>query len=442
MPARNFHLSIRTKLSALLAILFLGAIGNSLFTFQMEKYGDEKPAWVTHTHEVLRLTEQLLSDMKDAETGQRGYLLTMDTSYLKSYHNGLNSAKEHFASLQKLTADNQEQQHRLELIGTEMKLKFEELAETIGLAQDGRHQQAIIIVRANRGLQHMETIRELFNEFTHAELILLETRKGEYRTHKAEISTLVIVEMAFFIFFAVLTLTFLQKNFFRPIQLLLDSAEKIKEGKSLEAQDVIEKDEMGNLLATFMSMSAKIQERTENLEFEARHDELTGLKNRSTLNDELLVALEECEANNTKVAVLFLDLDKFKPINDELGHDVGDIILKKTAERILAAVRSEDQVFRIGGDEFLVLSQHVHDQTDIEKIAGKVVEAFNEPVQVKGESIDYSISLGISIYPDHTRDPLKVLTYADIAMYAAKKDHMLRYKFFDGSMLKRAEDQR
>ena len=433
-------MGIRLKLSLLLVFLFIAAIFNSVFTFQLESFGEEKLKWVNHTHVVLHETEKLLGAMKDTETGQRGYLLTSSASYLEPYYNGAVKAEEGFNKLLKLTSDNPAQQEILRSVDKLMKLKFEELGETIELVQEGYMNKALEIVTQNNGKQYMDSIRRQLGSFTNTELILLAQRKGDFRENRARITTLISVEIAFFIGLAIMTLTFLRRSFFLPLQLLLSSAKKIESGDKLEVGDVIEKDEMGNLLSAFFVMSEKVFQREVELNYKAHHDELTGLLNRTTISKEIEESISDLQESGGKLAVLFLDLNLFKQVNDTLGHDVGDLILQESANRLNSSVRSSDTVFRVGGDEFLIIARNIKNTKDVHSLINKILNAFNEPAIIQGKAMDISISIGAALSPDDTNNSDEIVLFSDVAMYAAKRDKDVYFKMFDKGMLRRASD--
>lgn len=433
-------MSIRSKLSFLLACLFVASIGNAVFTFILEKSGDEKLAWVNHTNKVLNITEGFLSSMKDSETGQRGYLLTANISYLEPYIDGINKSKDRFNKLKELTLDNILQQKILDSIKVEMNLKFEELSKTIELFQNGNKNKALILVKENKGKKYMDDIRAQFNLFITNELILLEKRKGELAENRIQIRTLIFVEIIFFIGLAIITFMFMQRKFFLPIQLLLLCADKVKTGEELDVSDIVEKDEMGNLLSTFFFMSKSVYDRERSLDYTSKHDELTGLKNRISMFSEIEHAIHGLETSSEKLAILFLDLNSFKQVNDSLGHDIGDLVLKETADRINSSVRSNDTVFRIGGDEFLIIARAVKDVSDIQAVVANILKAFKTKAIIQGHSIDISISIGVAILPDDTNDSREVVKFADIAMYVAKRDKEANYKIFNKGMLRRSND--
>ncbi len=138
---------------------------------------------------------------------------------------------------------------------------------------------------------------------------------------------------------------------------------------------------------------------------------------------------------------MFIDLDRFKTINDTLGHAVGDSLLKETAERLSSAVREVDTVGRLGGDEFIVLVSLLHSEEDARLVARKLLKAFAEPMRIDGNEIFMTLSLGIAMYPDHSQDPLKLIKLSDLAMYSAKAAGRNNYQLYDPSM-DQASDRR
>jgi len=166
----------------------------------------------------------------------------------------------------------------------------------------------------------------------------------------------------------------------------------------------------------------------------AHHDALTGLPNRNLLNDRVKQALAQAQRGGGKVALIFIDLDRFKHINDSLGHEIGDLFLKGVAGRIAAAVRGVDTVCRLGGDEFVVVLQEIGRADDARRVAEKILEALRPPLEVRGNSLYPSASLGIALYPDHGAELNDLLRAADNAMYHAKSDGRAGYRFFSGEM--------
>lgn len=152
----------------------------------------------------------------------------------------------------------------------------------------------------------------------------------------------------------------------------------------------------------------------------ALHDELTGLPNRRLLMDRLLLAIAHAHRNSGTMAVMFLDLDGFKQVNDNFGHDVGDLLLKMVATRLVAAVRQEDTVARIGGDEFVIALWELNHADGIEKLALKVLQTVSQPYNIQGRCMAMTVSIGVAIYPTHGDKVETLMKSADSALYEAK----------------------
>jgi diguanylate cyclase (GGDEF)-like protein len=157
------------------------------------------------------------------------------------------------------------------------------------------------------------------------------------------------------------------------------------------------------------------------LESLALHDPLTGLANRRLLAERMSMALAHARRNKSAMAVVYLDLDGFKQINDTLGHGAGDVLLKMAAERLVATVREEDTVARLGGDEFTIALWHVSGSDDAAKVALKVIEAVSQPYDIEGHTVSITTSAGVGIYPVHGEDADTLMKSADLALYEAKR---------------------
>ena len=167
----------------------------------------------------------------------------------------------------------------------------------------------------------------------------------------------------------------------------------------------------------------KVQQ--EQLRHQALHDALTGLPNRVLLGDRLVYSLEIARRWNEPMALLMLDLDRFKEVNDTLGHQVGDDVLMKVSDRLVGAIRASDTVARLGGDEFAVLLPAVTDLANARMVAERIVDALKMPFDLlEGISLDIGISIGIALFPEHADEPGKLTQCADIAMYTAKQGQL------------------
>jgi PAS domain S-box/diguanylate cyclase (GGDEF) domain len=158
------------------------------------------------------------------------------------------------------------------------------------------------------------------------------------------------------------------------------------------------------------------------LEHLATHDTLTGLPNRYLMFDRLNQLLVRAERYKTSFAILFIDLDGFKRINDSRGHDVGDLVLRGVAERLTQSLRAADTVARIGGDEFVILLEALRAGPDATALAQKIQAAVGTPFSLPGGDAMVTVSIGIGLYPDDGRDAEELLKAADVAMYRAKRE--------------------
>jgi diguanylate cyclase (GGDEF)-like protein/PAS domain S-box-containing protein len=170
------------------------------------------------------------------------------------------------------------------------------------------------------------------------------------------------------------------------------------------------------------------------LERLAHYDKLTGLPNRAMLQDRLAQALLRAQRSETLVAVLFLDLDRFKEVNDSLGHAVGDALLHEVAKRIGSCLRSTDTVARLGGDEFTVLLEGVRRVEEIERVAGKILATVARPLRIGAHELAVSTSIGATVYPLDDQDQDTLLKNADMAMYQAKQEGRNNVQFFSPEM--------
>jgi diguanylate cyclase (GGDEF)-like protein/PAS domain S-box-containing protein len=175
----------------------------------------------------------------------------------------------------------------------------------------------------------------------------------------------------------------------------------------------------------FYSMAIDITEQKqaeERIQHMAHHDSLTGLPNRLLFNDRLGQAISRAKRDASQFALLYLDLDKFKPVNDTLGHDAGDQLLKNVAERIHEQVRESDTVARVGGDEFAVILRDISSRQDAAAVAQKIIAALTAPFRLGNhpQAVEIGTSIGIAVYPGDAQDHETLIKIADAAMYSAK----------------------
>lgn len=229
-----------------------------------------------------------------------------------------------------------------------------------------------------------------------------------------------------------------------------DDLRVLKDGETLEAEEIIP-NMLTGLTQVFMTVkiplryedgsiyalcgiSTDISERKdieEHMQHMAQYDALTHLPNRALFNDRLQQALAAAKRNQTRLALMFIDLDKFKPVNDTYGHGVGDLLLKDVALRIQDCLRESDTAARIGGDEFVILLPVIEMEQDAMRVGEKILDALNRPFELAGHTLKIGASIGVAVYPDHGSDEKLLVKSADIAMYYAKKNGRNNVKIYE-----------
>jgi diguanylate cyclase (GGDEF)-like protein/PAS domain S-box-containing protein len=204
----------------------------------------------------------------------------------------------------------------------------------------------------------------------------------------------------------------------------------------IESRVAIIHDPDGNAVGAVVAFRDVSAARVASLEMSrvAQHDVLTNLPNRALFNDRLSQAISLAERQSKQLAVLFVDLDQFKRINDSLGHSVGDRLLRSVARRLVACVRRTDTVSRLGGDEFLILLSQIEHSEDAAITARKILRAVAAPHVIDSKSLDVNVSIGGSTYPADAQNAETLVSYADVAMYEAKQQGRNSYQFFRTDM--------
>lgn len=172
----------------------------------------------------------------------------------------------------------------------------------------------------------------------------------------------------------------------------------------------------------------------ERIEYLAYHDGLTALPNRVLFNELLSHGLNKARRTGKTLAVLFIDLDRFKNINDTLGHEAGDMLLQEIGQRLMSCLRKSDTVARLGGDEFVVLLEEINDTYHVTTVAGKILSSVLKPITLMGQEFRVTASIGISIYPDDGQDEQSLMKNADIALYRAKEEGKNNYQLYSEKM--------
>jgi diguanylate cyclase (GGDEF)-like protein len=212
----------------------------------------------------------------------------------------------------------------------------------------------------------------------------------------------------------------------------LTGAIEVLDGRVFEfrSQPLLHQDELLGRVWCFQDVTLQLKHEKQ-IEYQAFHDALTGLPNRALLLDRIEHASKIADREKSKVAVLFLDLDDFKKVNDTEGHEAGDALLKMVAEKIKNSLREQDTLSRLGGDEFVVLLEGIKGTSGISDLCERLIESLTQPFQINGRAHFIGTSIGISCYPDDDISPEPLLRKADMAMYQAKNAGKNDFKFYD-----------
>ncbi|VUD66490.1 putative signaling protein [Thalassocella blandensis] len=256
-----------------------------------------------------------------------------------------------------------------------------------------------------------------------------------------------ITLLVFFVILGLSVYAMLSYFVIQPVDDLVKATNRFAETGELP-EITARNDEIGALQNAFLDMGEKLDAQTNSLKVQAYTDVLTGLPNRNLLAKLLRNAVEKSERSHRKVGLLFIDLDGFKQVNDVLGHNAGDALLQKVAERLSGILRVGDSVTRIGhnldnvtqslirlgGDEFTVILPELRVQEDAALVAERLLDQFQYPFRIQGKEVFVGASMGIAIYPDDAKVVDSLVKFADTAMYAAKKAGKMRYMFFNRDM--------
>ena len=208
--------------------------------------------------------------------------------------------------------------------------------------------------------------------------------------------------------------------------------EKSKRGLEIKVEERTR--DLVNINANLERVIDKKEQAEQTLQYLAYHDELTGMPNRNTLVDRIGQSIKKSSREKQQMAILFFDLDRFKNVNDSLGHAVGDELLQEVASRLYSSLRNNDTISRNGGDEFVVVLEELSDTNEAVHVAKKIINCITETFEIKSHKIHLGVSVGISIYPTDGETPLVLLRNADTAMYRAKKAGGNQLQFYDESM--------
>jgi diguanylate cyclase (GGDEF)-like protein len=387
--------------SAILTLLVVGAI-----SYRLMIASGESERWLRHTHEVLESLQDLRSAMSGIESSYRGFALTGRETFVDSFRATRLNAQQEWSTLGALTPDNRLQQSRLPDLSRLMTAKFQFAERVISLRRAGGFEAAIKVVQTEASQPNGDELQVLIANMENEERRLMAQRIAYAKEQLKETRDLLILGTVLGVLIACVG------------------------GWSTQ------RDQSARAVAVSVARAMALE-----MTHSAEHDVLTGLPNRVLFKDRVTQAITLAPRHLKKVAVLFLDLDGFKHINDSLGHPTGDKLLQSIAKRLVDCVRASDTVSRQGGDEFVVLLSEVEQPENTAITARRMLQTVAAAHSVDQHDLHISTSIGVSVYPDDGVDAETLIKNADTAMYQAKANGRQSYQFFKPSMNVRAVER-
>ena len=340
-----------------------------------------------HSHLVVAKIEEIARGVLDAESTGRAYVITGNPDLLARYHRLLPEVDRDVQAFSELTRNDSGHAAHIARLQSQIAGRFKVMNEALDARQQRGFEGAQPIIAAGRGRAGTNLILSTLDSMIAAEEHALLMRAAE----EERITKMLTALIGAIVIIGALVMTWVTLQSRKLIQLQKASEEQAK-----------------------------------HLAF---HDTLTGLPNLRLLNDRLSQAIGAGARHGETFAVLFLDLDGFKAVNDTFGHDVGDDLLKEVADRLKGQVRAEDTVARLGGDEFVVAIRHIKGAEDAAHVAGKIIASIASPYELDGNQIRISTSVGISMYTSRDATAEDLIKAADDALYSAKRAGKNRYEF-------------
>jgi len=334
---------------------------------------------------VRDLLKEVRSAVTNSETGPRNYIITEKKDYLEHSLESLKSTESRLSEILELVGDDPAEVEKINHLQSLIGARAAQFKGALESVQKGNTAAVIRTLTTGEGKRNLASTDELFHQFGESQGVLFAHRTEDLQ--KSAHFSLVTFYVATFCGLILLGLVFY-----------------------LVYRDIAER-----------------RQAEERLRVVATHDPLTALPNRTLFHEHLSHALAKAQRYNRQLAVLFIDLDRFKNVNDTLGHEAGDLLLQVAAQRLSECLRETDTMARQGGDEFVVLMDELSDEGAVAGVCQRILDAMGKPFMVHGQEILLTASIGISVYPGDGRTLLK---NADIAMYRAKEKGKNNYQFY------------
>ena len=414
-----------------LPIVFQLVLGAALLLLYVSESTGAR--WYAHSTQVLAQAYEARALLLQVETNSRGYLLSRDAAFSRSVGELLPTVAEALSVLVEQVADNPTQ--------TENALHMQRAAERVVayhlenrlLIDRGDADEALQRVVRREGVSKMEAFQQALDAFATEERRIADEQSAvaEAAQHRWFLAMCIGVPIELAL--AIGGVWFLHHQIANRLSVIVENTKLLAHNKALNSP-LGGGDELAEVDHTFHEMAAIIldQRRAQadahhRLQHSATHDALTGLANRQLLLATLPSALAAAKRSGKGLAVMFIDLDGFKAVNDTHGHDAGDWVLREVAKRLSGLVRESDLVVRMGGDEFVLLLPEAGDAAAVSAVATKVLATIDRPMVYEGHTLDISASIGLAIAPQDGRDADALLQVADQAMYRAKRAGKRRY---------------
>jgi diguanylate cyclase (GGDEF)-like protein len=362
---------------------------NALIAYQAIVSLREATRSVEDGLQVVDLLRSVSSAVADSEAWQRGYIISEKKEYLEDSTEVLRVADRRLNDIRALIGNDAAEREKVGSLQSTIAARTAEFEHTLALLTKGDRRGALKAISTEGSRRNLEGTYELFTQLSAKQnaLFMQRTRQLQENSHFS-LATQYIAT-----FFGLVFLGLIYYLVYREITVRRQTEEKLR------------------IVAT--------------------HDPLTALPNRTLLHERLSHALAKAQRHGRRLAVLLVDLDRFKHVNETLGHEAGDTLLKVAARRFYDCLRETDTMARQGGDEFVVLMDELSDREPITRVSQRILDAMVEPFVIEGQEIHITASIGISVYPDDDRT---LLRNADVALYRAKEKGRNNYQFYSAQI--------